>query len=463
MNEAADPFFQPWHNVTTLHPLGVMAMIVLGIAMLMVRRRYALITILIMACVCAPAQRLVIMSLDFNLLRGMILFGWLRIALRREYRDLSPKPIDIAVVLWAVTGGVMMTLLYYTADAAINRMGFIFDALGMYFLVRCLIRSWDDLETLARGCAIISIPVAILFLIENATGRNMFSVLGGVPEYTAVRAGKLRCQGAFAHPILAGCFWATLMPVMGALWWRGHTNRLLAIAGLISALIIVLTSSSSTPVIVVIVGGLVCLLFPLRASIRWFALGSVVMLTILHFTMRAPVWHLLARIDLVGGSTGWYRYKLIDEFVAHFPDWWLTGSTSYAEWFQWGLEDVTNQYVIEGLNGGLITLLLFLAVLGLAFFGIAAAWRARPLRTENRIMAWMLFTAFAMHCTAFLAVSYFGQSSYLWYMMLGLAGCAAPALRANERSAKPEVAAWPPRDPARHADLHSRAGRGVWA
>ena len=43
------------------------------------------------------------------------------------------------------------------------------------------------------------------------------AAMGGVPEITVVREGRLRCQGAFAHPILAGCFWAEQLPLIAAL------------------------------------------------------------------------------------------------------------------------------------------------------------------------------------------------------------------------------------------------------
>ncbi len=451
-------FSHPWHNTTTLHPIGVGAIAVLGIAMLAVPRRWALVVMLVMACFVSPAQRVVVMSIDLNMLRIMILAGWLRIALRGETRGVVLKPIDGALIAWAVIGSVMMTILYGTGAIAMNRLGHMFDVLGMYFLVRCVIRTWDDVASFASGAAFLGVPVAIAFLVEKATGRNYFSVFGGVPEFTAVRQGKLRCQGAFAHPILAGVFWASLMPLITALWWRGSINRMLAVVGIAASVIIVLTCSSSTPVIVVMFGALVCLLFPLRASIRWFGIGGVVVLGGLHFVMHAPVWHLLARVDVVGGSTGWYRYKLIDAFITNFNDWWLTGTTGYAGWFEWGLADVTNQYVAEGVNGGLITLLLFLTLIVYASVGVARAWRVRGLPSSDRLMAWMLFTSIMMHCVAFLAVSYFGQSSYLWYIALGLAGCAAPAVRAKAIAPRPGTQVWQNADT--HAAVHKR---GLWA
>ncbi len=61
---------------------------------------------------------------------------------------------------------------------------------------------------------VILVPLVAAMLYEKATGRNVFAVLGGVSEMTLIREGKLRAQGAFQHPILAGTFGATVLPLM---------------------------------------------------------------------------------------------------------------------------------------------------------------------------------------------------------------------------------------------------------
>ena len=66
--------------------------------------------------------------------------------------------------------------------------------------------------------------------------------------------------------------------------------------------------------------------------LRW---GIVMLLMLLHVVMNNPVWHLLTRIDLVGGSTGWYRYKLIDDFIKNFGQWWMLGTISTFGWREW--------------------------------------------------------------------------------------------------------------------------------
>jgi hypothetical protein len=411
MNEQEQAGLEPgaWADQTVLHPLGLAAILILGAAMLIVPRRYSVWPLIIMACFIAPAQRIVIAGLDFNLLRIMVVFGWIRLFIKNETAGFVWRPIDTVIIAWASAATLTYTILMGTGSAFVNRLGVSLDGVGTYFLLRCLLRNWDDLDNAIRGVILVSIPVAAAFLIENQTGRNAFAVFGGVPFITDEREGRLRCQGAFPHPIMAGCFWASLMPLIAVRWWAGPALRTGVVVGLGTSSIIVLCCASSTPVMAVLfgIGGMA--MFFMRHHMRAIRWSLVALLLLLHLTMKAPVWHLISRINVVSGSTGWHRFHLINSAVEEFPNWWLLGTTTTEDWGA-GLRDVTNQYVLEGVRGGLITLLLFIAVLALAFGEAGRLWRrwaASPFRLAT---AWALGVSLFVHTMNFLAVSYFGQT-----------------------------------------------------
>jgi len=412
-------------NTTNLHPVGLIAVILMGIAVLVLPRRYSLLPFLVVACFIAPAQRLVVMTMDFNLLRLLILFGWARVCISGEGRGFRWKKLDVLLVLWTLSGTLILTLREATLAAFVYRLGLMYDAIGLYFLFRILIRSWDDVEAILIGAAVISVPVAMIFLVERATGRNMFSFFGGVDHFTHVRNGKLRCRGPFAHPIYAGCFWAALMPLMGALWWNCRSTRWLAPVGLVASAVIVLTTNSATPISAMITAGIAVALFPLRQYLGWMRWGAVLGLLGLHLVMINPVWHLLARIKLVGG-TGWYRYKLIDEFVNRFGEWWLLGTNAYAQWWQHSFDAVTNQYVLEAVDGGLLTMVLFIAIIVVAFRGVGQIGRSVGRRRFEQVSAWAIGVSLVVHCSSFISVAYFGQLYFVWYMVLSVAGSLLP-------------------------------------
>ncbi|MCP3903383.1 MAG: hypothetical protein GY715_07080 [Planctomycetes bacterium] len=420
-----------YFNQTLLHPLGLAAVLVFGVMMLLVPRRFSLVPMLLMACFVSSAQRFVVFGLDFNLLRLMVLLGWLRIAVLNEWRGFRWKRIDTVVVLWALSGVVVSSLREMSMANLVYRAGFTYDAFGMYFLCRVLVRGWRDVETFILAAGVISVPVAGAFLLEQATGRNIFSVFGGVSPITEVRDGRIRCRGPFSHPIYAGCFWASLMPCFIALFWqRGHRRWLSAVA-LLASLLIIATTASSTPALAIVAVVVAMALFPLRgwmSAIRW---SAAVGLVILHLVMQAPVWHLISRVDVIAGSTGWYRYKLIDGFIRNFDLWFLTGSRAYERIWGETYRAVTNHFIFEGVEGGLLTLALFVAIVVLAFRGAGRLCRCEQRRPAQRMLAWALGASLFVHCVDFTAVSYFGQVLLVWYACLGFIASLAPEREAS--------------------------------
>jgi hypothetical protein len=417
-------FGAEWKDVTNIHPLGLAAAIVLGILLLSLPRRYALLPMIIMACLVSAVQKITVFSLDFNLMRVLVLFGVVRLLIRNETHGFRRAPVDSLLILWMISAVAIRTLRMGTFSVFVNRLGFAFDAMGMYFLFRCLICDWRDFDALVFGSILISIPVAVVFLVEHTTGRNLFSVFGGVPAVTMVREGRLRCQGPFSHPILAGCFWASMIPLFGAFAWKGNRERVWATVGLICSLTVVVTCASGTPVISVIAAILGAAMFVFRYQMRLIRWGTVAVLVGLHIVMNAPVWALIARAGAIVSGTAWHRYKLVNEAINHVGQWWLMGTPSTAEW-GYGMFDVTNQYVLQGVEGGLLTLGLFVAIITVAFRNVGQLWRCWPTDRYRLVAAWALGVTLFLHCVNFLSVTYFGQSHVVWYLLLATIGSLA--------------------------------------
>lgn len=406
---------------TLIHPIGLIAVMVLGIAMLLLPRCWAVFPMLIIACFIPSAQRIVIFGLDFSLLRIMIIFGVFRLLLKKEYYPFTWNKLDTAILLWTLSAIIIYILRQADFSAVVNRSGFGFDVFGMYFLFRCLIRSWNDIDTIIIGVILISIPISLFFILENRTGRNIFSIFGGVSEITHIRNDRLRCQGPYSHAILAGCFWAALMPLIASYWWKSAQTHILTIISLFASMVIVVCCASSTPVggmAAAMIGGI---MFLFRKKMRFIGWGVLLMLIGLHFVMKAPVWHLISRVSAAGGSTGYFRYKLIDGAITHFHEWALLGTKSTAHWF-WGAQDITNHYILEGVRGGFLTLCLFVAVIVVAFRDVGQLWRQQAKNPYTLAISWALGVSLFVHCVNFIGVSYFGSIHILWYLVLAMIG-----------------------------------------
>jgi hypothetical protein len=410
-----------WKDVTNIHPVGLVTLLILGIAILFLPRRWAVLPMIVIACFIPGAQKLTFWGLDFNFLRIMVLFGVSRLFLKREYISFNWQPLDKILIAWVASSTLIYTLQQGNFSGLVNRLGFSFDVMGMYFIFRSLIRNYEDIGCVVSGFILVSIPLAAAFLVENRTGRNMFSVFGGVSEFTAVREGRLRCQGAFAHPILAGCFWASLIPLFAAQWWKDYKAKVWSCIGIIMSLIIITTCASSTPFMGVIAGIGGGLMFYFRRHLRSIRWSFILLLLALHMVMKKPVWHLVSRIDIAGGSTGWHRYFLIDSAIRHFDEWFLLGTKSTAHWGP-SMFDITNQYILEGVMGGFLTLIIFILIIVQAFSIIGRAWRLAPVKTYQMACIWSLGVSLFVHCVNFIAVSYFGQIQMIWYLLLAIIG-----------------------------------------
>jgi len=417
MNEHT-PNFGDFFNETHVHPLGAAMLLILGIATIIVNRRMAVAPMIILACFVAPAQRVALAGIDFDFLRLITIFGWVRILLRREYVGFSFRPLDLWITLWGVTGIILYTLLTGEIGGFIYKLGLAGESMAMYFLFRMLIRDTADVLNVARIFAWISLPVAACFTIEHFTGRNMFAIFGGVPDTTEIRDKRLRCQGAFAHAILAGVFWATLVPIVALLYLQNSSQRrLLAVVATICSLIIIVMCASSTPVFALGIGIVGVALYPLRHHTRLMFFSALGAGVLLHLVMNQPIWHLLARVSAVKGSTGWHRFMLIDQAIARVGDWGLLGTKTTADW-GWGLQDVTNQFIFEGINGGLVPLFFFVLTIAGAFLAVGRRLHVSEREPAVNIIAWVLGVSLAMHVASFIGVTYFGQIRMLWCLLL---------------------------------------------
>jgi hypothetical protein len=418
------------YGQTELHPVAALITLAMIVALLAVRRDRTVVVVLIVACFVTHAQRLVVGGLDFSMLRLMIVFGWIRVVTRGETSTYRFHPVDAALPVWQF----FATLAYIlgpraSADDFVWRLGLTLDSVGLYFLFRVLLRDSRDIQRAISGFSWIALIMVGPMIIEAMTGRNAFSAFGGVDEITHIRRGRLRCQASFSHPIMAGTFGASSAALIGALWLAFPRQRLLQGAAFVSALVITVLSASSGPAMALIAAVVGWGIWPFREHIKLIRWSSFGVLTGLHFVMDKPVWHLIGRLGNVMGGTGFHRYKLIDEFFAHFDEWWLFGTVTTRHWkIGATANDITNQYAIEGIRGGLASLLSFVSVLVLSFRAVggsmdrAAAmpgWSRRE-RRRGTVIAWGLGVCLFVHSVAFIGVSYFGQMMAIFYLHLAL-------------------------------------------
>lgn len=363
--------------------------------------------------------------LHFPFLRMLLAVGFVRVILRGE-RMGRMNSLDRLMVVWAVWTLLSSVFHNKPADALVYRLGFVYNACGIYFLLRIFCRSLEDVMTLCRITAVLLIPLSLLVIPERVTGHNLFAALGGVPAISELREGRFRAQGPFAHSILAGTVGAVCLPLMIALWQK---QRKTAVAGIVACCSLVFASASSGPIMSVLAAVGALLMWHWRQKMRLIRWSAVLGYIGLDLVMKAPAYYVLSHIDLTGSSTSWHRARLIESAIEFLPEWWLSGTDYTRHWMPTGVPwssdhtDITNHYLRMGVLGGLPLMFLFIAVLAKGFSYVGQSiQKMSQYPPESRFTVWILGAMLFAHAVTFISVSYYDQSLVFIYLTLAAIG-----------------------------------------
>jgi hypothetical protein len=411
-------------------PVALAIVLLGGVLICILPRKYVLPLLLTIAVFVSMRQRFIIFGLGFMVHRILLLFAWARVLAKGEFRDLASTKIDKVMIALCVWTTLAETFLWLTPAAFTYQVGNSFDILGMYFLCRITIREREDVMRVVFSLAVICTVVAGAMLVEHVTQKNWLSILGYV-DPSEIRLGRIRCQGAFRHSILAGTFGAVLLPLFAACWWQGGRMRRLGIIGCIGSTIITLTSASGGPILSYAAGLFGLLAWRVRRQmgvIRW---GLLLLLIGLQIVMKAPVWALLGRLTVIQGASAYHRYRVFDTFMNNIGEWWMLGVKSTEGW-GYLTQDVTNQYLVVARHGGIVAVFLFLWVIVLAFRQVGAHLKEADEGQPNGILIWAFGAMLFAHCVSFFGISYWDQTALFWYLTLAATASLGLLARGDE-------------------------------
>ena len=410
-------------------PLALTLILSSGFFIIVLPRKIAL-SILLASITLIPMSALAIGPASFFPARILVFFGLIRTLFKGERLYGSINKTDIVVILWALAMIITRLAAPRLDTSIILRFGETYDVIGIYFLYRFLIKDMDDIQVVFKTAAGIFCVMSVFMLYEKSAHHNFFSFLGGVSPFPEIREGRLRCQGPFAHSILAGTVPATSTAWFIAMFLQGGKLKIIGSIGFLASSMVVFLSSSSGPIMSLFFVVVAFSAWPFRHSMKSVRIGILITLMGLHFTMKSPVWYLISKIDLTGSSTGWHRSELIDQTIRHFGEWWLTGVDYTRHWMPTGVtwserhSDITNHYIKNGVDGGLAALVLFIWMIVSSFSMAGKAFANIPeTDTKNRVLVWTLGCTLFSHTITFLSVRYFDQSFTYYYLVLAMIGC----------------------------------------
>lgn len=414
-------------SASILSPIVAVAMAVTILLMLILPRKYVIVAFLVCIFLVPLGQQIVTGGIHWLAGRILILAGLVRVctthfASKEAVFSGEVTFVDKAFLLCMLWQACCVCLLFMQSDALTNQVGFLIDYVGGYVLLRFLIRDQHDIFRAVKCFAILSALIAIGMIIEQMKYLNIFGMLGGVRLEPEIREGSIRSQGVFQHSLLAGAFAATLLPLFLMLWKTAKCKVISAI-GILGSSVMTVCSHGSTPLLAYVAGIAAICAWPIRRNMRAVRWGVVASLLLLAMIMKAPVWFVIAHIDLTGGSSGYHRAMLIDKFIRNFGDWFLIGTRDTSNWGT-DMWDTQNQYVNIGQTGGIVAFVLFIAMISSLCATIGEARKRVAADRNQQWFFWFLGAALFAHMTAFFGVTYFDQSKLEWLALIAIISAA---------------------------------------
>lgn len=432
-----------------MNPIAVLFFLVCLVTLFAVPRRLAPVPLLVGACYMTMGTGLELGPASLPFYRLLILAGLGRVILKGEASGLAFVLAD--KLMLAMAGWLVFASFFHDSSVPgagpVYICGKMLDLAGAYFLGRIWLRDIDDVHQLVGIIALLLVPVSIGMVFEKVTGKNLFSIFGGVPEDIIIRKGKARAQGPFRHPILAGTVGATAVPLVLAIW---NTRRNLSIIGILAGLGMTVASTSSGPILT-LMGGIAAVCFwRFRNLTPLLVKGGIVVYVILSLVLSQPPYYLISKIDITGGSTGWHRAFLIDRTIQHINEWWLFGTDKTVHWMprQGRINDhhtdITNYFIGFAIQGGLVGILLVLGMVVASLLSVGRMWRAYDEEApEKAFFVWCCGACLLGHAATSMSVAYFDQSLIFFWFAVAIISSLRAALEQDEElelTESPELA-----------------------
>jgi hypothetical protein len=403
---------------TLVSPLVAVAMPIAIALILAVPRRKAIAPFLLAFFTIPVGQVLVLGGVHFTMLQIFILTVLGRMAAFRgsssEKRFVGGfNALDKVVVLWTLLTLVIFSLEFMETQALIKGLGDLVVSLGGYLAVRFLISDRDTVRRAIKVLALVCVIQGVCMVSEQFTHQNVFRFVGGA--WPQMREGKLRSEGALGT-LYGGAMAGVLIPFF--LWlWTEKKSRMAAYAGLAGATAMVWASHASTSWMAYGASLTGLVFWPLRKQMRPLRWGLVATLVGLHLVMHGPVWSLIEKIDLTGGSSSYHRYMLVDNCIRHFGDWWLFGYKNYSDW-GFDMWDLCNQFVVQAVTGGLVTLVLYLTIFKKSFRAIGIGRKRVEGDRRQEWLFWCLGSALFANVVAHFGINYMFHLSEYFFLLL---------------------------------------------
>ena len=337
-------------------------------------------------------------------------------------------PDYLVLVIWV--WDLFANLMAGSPTHVLTGFGGVFlDTVLMYFVSRRVFTDRGSYSELLLPLSITAIVAGGLGIQEAFTGssplRSLFKYHAWVwvRKEDMYRLGLLRAQGATAHAIYYG---VCMLVVVGFLFSlkprRGSKRLLLWQISMLFGVSGVLMSLSSGPVTAL--GAFVIFLafYKFPGLIKPAILSAFAMAFVLQLVSNRSVFYLVCYIDPIGGGS-WYRAKLIEVAFQQIHEYWLFGTGGQRP-DHWGPMidsrkhvDLVNNYIIQMVDGGVLSLLMFLTSVSCITYYLVKQYRR--VAQDTQFILFSLMSCYLAVLVSGISVGHYGGVQIYANILLG--------------------------------------------
>ncbi|TRD11662.1 O-antigen ligase family protein [Erythrobacter insulae] len=395
-----------------------------------------------------PQLNLVVMGSTVPPYRIFLIVAAVFIALsmiKGAFRFRWPDIAMIAAIGWIC---LAMSMTSETDEAITGSAAHAIDIGFAYFFARLTISSPRALRVFLLLILPGLLALGILLAVEAVTHTHIlqpiFANITGAPFHygSTPRLGLLRAQGPFAHPILAGIFLASFLP----LYWLAGLRDRAKFSGVFAAICSIVTVSSATFLALAAGGFLLAYNWATERveniSWRFLFMLAAFGLFAAEIGTKSGSFSLLVRFASLNAMSAYNRVMIWEHGSQNVIDnpWFGIG---YSDWARpvWMGDSLDNFWLLTAVRFGVVPVLLFTFMVGSALIVLVLrSLRSSPLdaRLERGVAI-----ALAVFALGLISVSIWLSPLVWFFMLLGIAvslgGTSANALMGSAPYELPEA------------------------
>ena len=195
------PKFGGGATATILHPAIVVLMVLSIVLFFVLPRKYMIVPVMVSTFLIPLGQQFVIGGVHLFVSRILLLVAFIG-AYSSKPKSLYTggwNSIDTAFTCYVMISAIATLMMYQDGAAVVNQIGYVWDFLLAYLLLRSLIRDEKDSFLTIKCFAVLMVLIAAAMVYEQMKMVNIFGLLGGAggPGSTGWQDSLAGCVPAF--------------------------------------------------------------------------------------------------------------------------------------------------------------------------------------------------------------------------------------------------------------------------